>query len=368
MMRKLVFYVGVLFCMGAAACSQKKEGFTISGNLSDCGDLQLMVSENIPKIKSWFIDTIEVKDGKFSYSGKLDYPEMMVFSIMKGEEFLGSFGVFMDNCDVKVSGSVKEPEKLKISGNPLHDEYARIMLGSRNVMAAYNDIKGRRSAAFKADRKLYDSLANEYNDAYRKVQEYILGVENYKSSDVVPFLIYSNFNISQPEMLKELIGALDSSKYSNPYVSYLLADLERESKVGIGAPAFDFELPDPSGKEFRLSDYRGKYVLVEFTASWCGWCKKEVPYLTRLYEETKGKNLEMVTIYIDNNKAAWENDLKEHPLPWTVLCDLKALDGPAPQAYNVHGIPAIFLIAPDGTIQAKGLRGEPMIEMIKGLL
>lgn len=367
-MKNLILYVSLLFCLGVAACSPKGEGFTVSGHLSDCGDVQLMVSENIPKIKSWFIDTIEVKDGKFSYTGKLEYPEMMVFSIMKGEEFLGSFGVFMDNCNVKISGSARELEQLKIEGSPLHDEYVRIKQDSRCVMAAYNDIRQRRGEAFKTDKKLYDSLGNEYEATYRKVQEYVMGVENYKFSDVVPYVIYSNFNISRPDMLEELIGALDSSKYSNPYVSYLLDDLSRERKVGIGAMAYDFELPDRNGKLFKLSDCRGKYVLVEFTASWCGWCKKEIPYLTRLYEETKGKNLEMVTIYVDKSKEAWENDLKEHPLPWTILCDLNALEGPAPQAYNVHGIPAIFLIAPDGTIKAKGLRGDAMVETIKGLL
>lgn len=368
MMKKIILYIGCLLCIGVTACSDRKEGFVISGDIRDCGDLQLMVSENIPQMKSWFIDTIPVKDGKFTWSGKLEYPEMMVFSLMRGDEFLGSFGIFMDNSEVRVSGSCRDPEQLKITGSRTHDEFVRIRQEMAPAMAAYNHIQTRRSQAFKEDKVLYASLEGEYNEAYKKVQESLLNVKGYRQSDVIPYFIYSNFNVTRPDMLQELIGALDTVKYSNPYVKHLIEDLERERRVGIGAQAYDFELPDENGKLFRLSDYRGKYVLIEFTASWCGWCKKEIPFLMRLHQETKGKNLEMFTIYLDKDRDTWKNDLKEHSLPWTVLCDLKAFDGPVPPAYNVHGIPAIFLIAPDGTIKAKGLRGDAMIETIKALL
>lgn len=368
-MGKYVLLVGVLLVFGVASCISKSDGFSVSGELAGAPEnLQLMVSENIPVMKSWFVDTIDVVDGKFTYTGKLEHPEMMVFSLIKDEDFLGSFGILMDNSDIKVSGSMKDLSAIEVVGGKANDEFKRIMKAGESVFTAFNQVQQKRTEAFKTDKQLYASLTDEYNAVYEKIKEYVLSAENYSTNSAIPYIIFSNFNVTRPAMLEELLTALDSSRYDDPYIKHLSADLAREKKVGIGAVAFDFELPDANGKIFKLSDYRGKYVLIEFTASWCGWCKKEIPFLQQLYKETEGKDFEMFTIYVDKDKDTWLNDMKENPLPWTVLCDLKALDGPAPKGYNVHGIPAIFLIAPDGTIKAKGLRGEQMIKAVKELL
>lgn len=368
-MEKYRLLTGVLLFWWAVACIPRSDGFVIRGEFTDASDgLQLMVSENVPVMKSWFIDTVDVINGKFTYTGKLEHPEMLVFSLMKGEDFLGSFGILMDNSHVRIAGSIKNLASVKIEGSKTNDEYVRIMKKGESVFEAFNQIEARRNEALKTDKQLYAALAGEYDAAYEKVKEYVLGAENYSTNKAIPYIIFSNFNVTRPAMLEELLTTLDSSQYEDPYIKHLSADLAREKKIGIGAMAFDFELPDVDGKIFKLSDYRGKYVLIEFTASWCGWCKKEIPYLQQLYNETKGKNLEMFTIYVDKDRNTWLNDMNEHSLPWTVLCDLKALDSPVGKGYNVHGIPAIFLIAPDGTIKAKGLRGEYMIKTVKGLL
>lgn len=368
-MAKYRLLAGVLFVLSAMACTPRNEGFTVRGEFTDATeDFQLMVSENIPEMKSWFIDTIDVINGKFTYTGKLEHPEMMVFSLMQGENFLGSFGVLMDNSNVTIAGSVKDLSSVKIEGCKVNDAFVRIMKEGEAVFEKFNQLQVKRSEALKTDKQLYAALAKDYDAAYEKIKEHVLSAENYSTNRAIPYIIFSNFNVTRPAMLEELLTALDSSLYDDPYIKHLSADLAREKKVGVGSMAFDFELPDVKGNMFKLSDYRGKYVLIEFTASWCGWCKKEIPYLQQLYKETKGKNLEMLTIYVDKDRNMWLNDMKEHPLPWTVLCDLKALDGPVPKGYNVHGIPAIFLIAPDGTIKAKGLRGEYMIKTVKELL
>ena len=274
---------GVLLALGVASCTPKSEGFTVKGELADATEnFQLMVSENVPVMKSWFIDTIEVVDGKFTYTGKLEHPEMMVFSIMKGGDFLGSFGILMDNSDIKITGSMKDLSSMKIEGGKANDAFNRIMEQGDPVFTAFNQVQQKRSEAFKTDKQLYEALTDEYNAAYEKVKEHVLSAENYATNSAIPYIIFSNFNVTRPAMLEELLTALDSSQYDDPYIKHLSADLAREKKVAIGAVAFDFELPDANGKIFKLSDYRGKYVLVEFTASWCGWCKKEIPFLQNL--------------------------------------------------------------------------------------
>ena len=103
------------------------------------------------------------------------------------------------------------------------------------------------------------------------------------------------------------------------------------------------------------------------SASWCGWCKLEIPYLKTVYENTKGKNFVMFTVNMDEDREKWEKDVKEYNLPWPVVSDLKAYSGPVAQNYHVKGIPMIYLIDPEGKIMARDLRREPMIEYINKL-
>ena len=129
----------------------------------------------------------------------------------------------------------------------------------------------------------------------------------------------------------------------------------------------DFALEDLEGNVYKLSDYRGKYVLLEFSASWCGWCKLEIPFLETVYKNTQGKNFVMFTINLDDERGKWEEDVKHDNLPWKVISDLKAFESPVAKNYNVSGIPMIYLIDPEGKIKEKGLRREEMIEYINTL-
>lgn len=160
-MKKWMMLSGVLLALGVASCTPKSEGFTVKGELADATEnFQLMVSENVPVMKSWFIDTIEVVDGKFTYTGKLEHPEMMVFSIMKGGDFLGSFGILMDNSDIKITGSMKDLSSMKIEGGKANDAFNRIMEQGDPVFTAFNQVQQKRSEAFKTDKQLYEALTD----------------------------------------------------------------------------------------------------------------------------------------------------------------------------------------------------------------
>lgn len=368
-MRKIILHFWIILLIaGLSSCADKETGFKITGNLTGCDNISIMVSENIPEMKSWFIDTIDVKEGKFTWEGKVNTPRMMVFTIMRNDDFYSSFGIFLDNSNVKINGDCNDMSNLKITGSKTHDEYVSIKENSRAVMTKYQELQAQRGQLLKENKPRDSQLEEEYKKAFEDMKNFYLGVSNYNSSEVMPYFIYENFNTSDPTLLKEVISGWDTALYNNPYVEYLIQDLKREEKASVGTQAFDFELPDSQGNVYKLSDYRGKHVLLEFSASWCGWCKKEIPYLERLYEETRREDLEMFTIYLDQKKADWINDLTKHPLSWKVLCDLQGFEGPVPPAYNVHGVPAIFLIGPDGKIISKGLRGDSMIETVKSIV
>ena len=130
----------------------------------------------------------------------------------------------------------------------------------------------------------------------------------------------------------------------------------------------DFALPDPNGKKVSLSSFRGKYVLIDFWASWCGPCMREMPNIVKLYKECKGKDFEILGVSLDKDKGAWLNTVKEKKMRWVQVCDFE-MWGTAPvKMCNVTAVPYTVLVDPNGKVIALGLRGEQLIAKIKEIL
>ncbi|RSK49948.1 TlpA disulfide reductase family protein [Hymenobacter rigui] len=135
-----------------------------------------------------------------------------------------------------------------------------------------------------------------------------------------------------------------------------------------GDVAPDFTLPTVAGQPFTLSSLRGKYVLVDFWASWCGPCRAENPRLRRLYQQYQGKGLEIVSVSVDADGAKWRKAVSQDQLPWTQVSDLKGWDSPVAQLYGVLAVPTSILISPTGQVLAHNLRGEDLEKRLAKLL
>lgn len=147
----------------------------------------------------------------------------------------------------------------------------------------------------------------------------------------------------------------------------LRINLEKERKARPGMPAPDFSVFDKEGKEYTLDSFQGKYIFLEFSASWCSWCKKEIPSIRKAYEQFKDKVI-FITIHLDDNREKWLKDLEAHAVPWYCLTDLKAWKSPMAEAYNISGVPNCFIIGSDRVIKAKELRGEEISSKLQDLL
>ena len=362
------FTVTCLAAMLAACSAPKEEGFTIDFNLPEGPDCNLYVSEKVPASKAWFIDTLKVKGGKAHYEGKVEFPRLMSFHFIKEENIYGSVEMFIDNSQgIQING--KKTADAVITGCKSQDEYRsaketmspafkQISQSAKTLSEAYRE---------KAEKEVIDSLKKVKAEATSAMLDKLMNLPGYATSAVSPFFIYS-YCMGNTEMLEKALSKLDPSMDQNGYVQEEKAELARQKASAIGQPAFNFCLKDIEGKEYKLSDFKGKYVLMEFSASWCGWCKKEIPFLKKVYEENKDQNFVMFTINLDETQKKWEDDVKEMNLPWPVISDLKAFQGDVPQAFNVKGIPMIYLINPEGKIEKKGLRGEEMVRTIHDLL
>lgn len=364
-MKNFLFLIVTVFYI--CSCTSQPDGYEVTVDLKNAKNEQIYVSERIPHPTTWYTDTIQLKDGKAVFKGKVTDPHWVVFVVVKEDgELHGSFGMFLDNSQVEVKGDYNNLKQVEITGSKTNDEYQRIEKNGAEVFRNFGRIRYERSKAFKDDRARYDSLTPLYQEAYDKLFDYIVSLPGYATSQVAPHYVWEYFAEDLDKMGKALAG-FDASLNSNVFVAECRNNWEKEKEVQPGQPAYDFTLSDIDGKVYKLSDFRGKYVLIEFSASWCGWCKLEIPYLKTVYENTKGKNFVMFTVNMDEDREKWEKDVKEYNLPWPVVSDLKAYSGPVAQNYHVKGIPMIYLIDPEGKIMARDLRREAMIEYIDSL-
>ncbi|MEM9981617.1 MAG: TlpA disulfide reductase family protein [Bacteroidota bacterium] len=147
----------------------------------------------------------------------------------------------------------------------------------------------------------------------------------------------------------------------------LIDKVNRFEQVALGAPALDIQLPTPTGEVVALSSLKGKYVLVDFWASWCRPCRQENPNYVALYQKYKSRDFEIYGVSLDEKKAAWEKTIAKDQLSWVNVSDLKGWNNSAALQYNVTAIPANFLLDSNGKIIAKNLRGKALAAQLQTL-
>lgn len=168
-------------------------------------------------------------------------------------------------------------------------------------------------------------------------------------------------------LLEEIGERFRKVKPNHPQVKPFLENLKRLKGVSIGSDAPEIALPTPAGPIMRLSDLRGKYVLIDFWASWCGPCRRENPNVIKTYATYKDKGFEIFGVSLDQEKAAWINAIAKDQLTWPHVSDLQYWNSVAAQAYQVSSIPMTFLLDPQGKVIAKGLRGDSLNQYLANL-
>ncbi|MCZ2471887.1 peroxiredoxin family protein [Aquirufa ecclesiirivi] len=179
----------------------------------------------------------------------------------------------------------------------------------------------------------------------------------------------TNFLPAETEMatLEIIADKLRAARPNHVQIKPFLENLKRLKGISIGSEAPEISLPSPNGEKITLSSLRGKYVLIDFWASWCGPCRRENPNVIKTYARFKDKGFEIFGVSLDQDKSAWLKAIDTDQLTWKHVSDLQYWNSVAAQAYQVSAIPMTFMLDKEGKIMAKGLRGASLDQFLENL-
>jgi peroxiredoxin len=160
--------------------------------------------------------------------------------------------------------------------------------------------------------------------------------------------------------IDDLITKLNENYPGTIAIMQMKQQLDELRALSIGQVAPDIQLPDPNGIVTKLSDLRGKYVLIDFWAAWCKPCRQENPNVVRLYSQYNSKGFEVFGVSLDRTREDWVKAIADDKLTWTHVSDLMYFNSAAAELYQIQAIPATYLIDPDGKIIGKDLRGPSL--------
>lgn len=374
----------------AMACTSQPvvDGYVLKGHIEGLPDgthVQLVPVSHDSKLP--FADTTVV-NGQFVFTGKMEEPR--AFHLLVKDAY-GSRNLMLENTQMEVTGKLvakKEADggvsynlsSLSVKGSPLSARYDSL-LSARTYLDSLYALNARKFAAFdslmlaayqakdqakiqalrqseggKAKAAADKAFFSTVDSLYRQV------VMTNKDSFWGPLMMIS-FTTYLSEDMKPWYEAFSPAAQQSYYGQKVKEELYPAGKEGTVVP--DFKVKDKTGKEVSLSELRQgkKYVLIDFWASWCNPCRKEIPNLKKLYAQYNDKGFEIVSISIDQKKADWEKALKEEGLTWPNFLDETGVAA----LYKVKFVPTMYLITSDGVMVGENLRGEALATKLKEL-
>ena len=328
--------------------------FTVTGNVTGLPDGAVVRINNVND--NGLVAQSTVTKESFTVKGVI--PEPGLYWITMGKE--QAQHVFLENTSIKITATAKDLKNMQVKGSQAHKDFERF----RDV---FNPLVGEFNAKVaqinKTDNeKKREQLMFEYDSLLKKIDSEVASfIKDKQASFVSPFLLYITAQmLDDPMVLDQRFNSL-AENIRNSHIGKSLAEYIAFNKVGaVGTEALDFIQSDPDGKEVSLSSFKGKYVLVDFWASWCRPCRMENPNVVKAYNKFSPKNFTVFGVSLDKEKDPWLKAIKSDGLDWTQVSDLQFWNNSAAVLYHVQGIPQNFLIDPNGKIIGRNLRGEAL--------
>lgn len=367
------------------AVAQNKD-YTVNGTLNNFSPVPekiFIIHNMLSSGNESTLDSVLVKDGKYSFKGSTDVSVVIHIATSKTAAQEKIFPLMVGNGEIDVvSDGLLSNSKVSGTGSAAHLELAEATSFAKkesleiNRLAATEEYKTNDSLK----QVLKDRSTNLFGNALVNMISY---VRQHPNSEIAPYMTYTLIlsGFVTPSMTDTLISVLPAKVKSGSVgkaIDGVLAGRheqqikaeekmkELEGRIPLGSQAKIFTMNNVAGKPIRLDTFKGKYLLIDFWASWCKPCRAENPNLVKAYAKYKTKGFDILGVSIDgaSQKAAWITAIKDDAMSWTQVSDLKGAKNEAAVLYGVESIPQNFLVDPKGKIIAKNLRGAALEEKL----
>lgn len=372
-MKQLIIIAGLI---SATFCYAQEDVYSLRGKVGNVKEntkvfLRYRQGGNIQ------IDSTYVKNSQFEFKGNAPEPFKAYVSIDSESSDPGKNPDLLEFYVEKGEILLNSADSIKnavISNSPLNDDVKKWMEVSKPIEDAKADLRNLYLAASEEEKK-----SDEFMEKYYAKYNLISASEKESALNFIRqhpgsyFCLNQLFTIctgyypdgNEAESLYNLFTPdLKNTSLGKSYAE----KIDRWKKTSIGVVAPEFTQNDPDGKPVKLSDFRGKYVLIDFWASWCGPCRKENPSVVKAYQTFKDKGFTVLGVSLDNGKRngreAWLKAIEDDNLTWTHVSDLNYWSNEVSVAYGINSIPANFLLDPNGKIIGRNLRGKDLMDKL----
>lgn len=345
--------LAVLFAMvPLLATAQKK--LVISGKVKGLKDGTIIFISDVNRPGDTLAKS-KAQQGAFVLSHELKEPMLLNIGLGSGKTVM----TFLENSSVKISGDIEKIKELKFTGSKTHNDFTDFKKTFDPKFEKLMKINQQLQMGMRSD-----SLETATNVVKDDIQQAIDAfINKRKASPVSAFLVAATLQLNEDVLLtEERLNKLQPAALENMYGNYVKQAVAETRLNAVGTMAADFTQADTSGVPVSLSSFRGKYVLLDFWASWCGPCRQENPNVVANFKKFNNKNFTVLGVSLDRpgQKERWLQAIYKDELTWTHVSDLQFWNNAVAQQYRIQSIPQNFLIGPDGKIIAKNLRGPAL--------
>jgi peroxiredoxin len=315
------------------------------------------------------LDTTAIVKGMFNFKGEVTMPELRLLAIEGEKSYVAQLFVEPSSIDLTVYPDSFETNV--INGSKSQDVFQVYIDEMVSFSTKENGLKTRYSQAqATGNEEELNAIQFEYQAMVENVKLFSRNlIKKYNSSPVAAYIYLMNFIQEAPiEELDSILNVFEPIK-SSEFVVTIKQRADEMRKFSKGAQAYDFTLNDPNGNPITLSSLKGKYVLIDFWASWCKPCMIELPNVIELYSAYKSKGFEILGVSLDRERDAWLNTIKSQKMDWLQVWDMEeSAPGEVATKYGVKGIPHTLLLDKEGKIIEINLRGEELKKKLSQLM